>query len=241
VDPVVAKLLGKAHDVAKEWRGKEDDAVYGPVIVNFSKQLTDVAAKDVSRGRRSKVHAAGKNATYEVMAASERFKDREGAPSLGAPAVNQSQGKLQLGDAVIQLPNDRFEGARLQRVVRVEKEDEWRVSVIESVKTSGELAAVLDPERVDLVLADNLPRSVGRTIVDDDDLTVAPLLIEHAPNGAANEVLVIVTRDDHCQLCSAILRASLGHLLGEAARCVARLFVQGISVNRHAGWGGWIH
>jgi hypothetical protein len=62
------------------------------------------------------------------------------------------------------------------------------------------LTAVVDLENSHAGAANHVPGSVCRSIVDDDDLAVVTALIEDTANGASDEGLVIVARDDHGQL-----------------------------------------
>jgi len=53
------------------------------------------------------------------------------------------------------------------------------------------LTAVLFPERANLELLDYLPRTISRSIIDDDDIAVGRVLGEYACDRISNVIFII--------------------------------------------------
>ncbi len=124
---------------------------------------------------------------------------------------------MQFRHASIELCDDRAKRARLQFVVAIEEQHEWRGRVLEAFDASQPLSAVSKLNSAHAAGLDHVPGSIGRAVIDDEHFTIRVLLIDDASDRASDVILVIVAGDDDRELWWAHQRRFLIRLGGRAS------------------------
>jgi hypothetical protein len=200
MDAVTSEFFRQTNNVAQKWRDKQDHTVDSLVVGRLSKELAHIPAKHVSRCRGCPIRAAFEYVTSQRSAAAKILERGKRSTDYIAVGIDSCERKLKLRDIGIKVTDNCTQSAWLKFVVGVKEQNERGFGALEPEQARRALAAIVGFKSRRAGVGNYVPRAVCRPIVDYDELIVAAGLIEHAPNSAANECLVIVTRDNYGEL-----------------------------------------
>jgi hypothetical protein len=111
--------------------------------------------------------------------------------------VDQREGELKLGDGRIQTVDDRFKRVGFEFIISIEEENERCFGLGKTEQACGALATIADLECCHVEVTDDLPRTVGRPIVDYNQFAILAVLIQNALDCPSDERSVIIARDNY--------------------------------------------